>query len=104
MIVAVLPRAHELAELAVVGLEAFMRHPLIDCSPASEAASSSVVHERFARLGGELITGEYASTVLGMVALVAAGDAPLPAPSPAPHFSFRPITARIPTIASNGGI
>ncbi|UTM01075.1 LysR family transcriptional regulator [Alcaligenes sp. NLF5-7] len=72
-IVAVLPRAHELAELAVVGLEAFMRHPLIDCSPASEAASSSVVHERFARLGGELITGEYASTVLGMVALVAAG-------------------------------
>lgn len=72
-LVAVLPRTHELADQAVIRLEDFIRYPLIDCSPASEAASSSVVHERFARLGGELINGEYASTVLGMVALVAAG-------------------------------
>ncbi|WP_198654997.1 LysR family transcriptional regulator [Bordetella bronchiseptica] len=72
-LVAVLPRAHELADRAVIRLEDFIRYPLIDCSPASEATSSSVVHERFARLGGELINGEYASTVLGMVALVAAG-------------------------------
>lgn len=72
-LVAVLPKGHELASLPALHIQDFLRFPLIDCSPNSDAASSAVIHDYLSRLGADIISGEYACTVLGMVALVAAG-------------------------------
>ncbi|ULH06445.1 LysR family transcriptional regulator [Alcaligenes faecalis] len=72
-LVAVLPREHELAREEELRLQDFLRYPLIDCSPNSEAASSAVIHDYLAQQGADILSGEYACTVLGMVTLVASG-------------------------------